>query len=287
MGTASLREILSELQNGAEALLKPRASTKYVNQAISRFKEAQKRIKESSLPVAEWKRLQKEFTDTRAAIQQVEATINGKSKEKSRIDRLNRVKGALAERRGVMARIEELGDVLLLSEDFDEKRKTAENNLQNATEAKTRGEAKLSRLKEKSATLNVSDELLDNEDAILAIQKELGAVEKTIKDRPQQDGKRRLLRNEAEHLLKGVRSDIGSDDSDQLRPLTNNKKWISGLAQKHSLLNQKKENIQATQRVVEDEQETIKKELHEQDQSNLDLKELKAAVAASRRAGNV
>lgn len=287
VGTASLREILSELQNGAEDLFKPRASTKYVNQAISRFKEAQKRIKESSLPVAEWKRLQKKFTDTLAAIQQVEETINGKSKEKSQIDRLNRVKGALAERRGVMARIEELGDVLLLPEDFDEKRKTAENNLQNATESKTRAEAKLARLKEESATLNVSDELLDNEDAILAIQKELGSVEKTIKDRPQQDGKRRLLRNEAEQLLKGVRSDLGIDDSDQLRPLTNNKKWISGLAQKHSLLNQKKENIEATLRDVEDEQETIKKELQEQVQSNLDLNELKAAVAAARKAGDV
>jgi len=287
VGTASLREILSELQNGAEELFKPRASTKFVNKAISSFKEAQKRIKESSLPVAEWKKLQKELVDTLSAIQQVEETIKGKSKEKSRLDRLNRVKGALAERRGVMARIEELGDVLLLPEDFDEKRKNAKDNLQNATEAKTRAEAKLSRLKDESATLNVSDDLLDNEDAILAIQKELGAVEKTIKDRPQQDGKRRLLRNEAEQLLKGVRPDLGIDDSDQLRPLINNKKWISGLAQKHSLLNQKKENAEATLRDVEDEQETIKKELDEQAQSNLDLRELKAAVASARKAGDL
>ena len=287
VGTASLREILSELQNGAEELFKPRASTKFVNQAISRFKEAQKRIKESSLPVAEWKKLQKELVDTLSAIQQVEETIKGKSKEKSRIDRLNRVKGALAARRGVMARIEELGDVLLLSEDFDEKRKNAKNNLQNATEAKTRAEAKLSRLRDESATLNISDDLLDNEDTILAIQKELGAVEKTIKDRPQQDGKRRLLRNEAEQLLKGVRSDLGIDDSDQLRPLVNNKKWISGLAQKHSLLNQKKGNTEATLRDVKDEQEAIKIELHEQAQSSLDLSELKAAVAVTRKAGDL
>jgi len=287
VGTASLREILSELQNGAEELFKPRASTKFVNKAISSFKEAQKRIKESSLPVAEWKKLQKELLDTLSAIQQIEETIKGKSKEKSRLDRLNRVKGAMAERRGVMARIGELGDVLLLSEDFDEKRKNAKDNLQNATEAKTRAVAKLSRLKDESVTLNVSDDLLDNEDAILAIQKELGAVEKTIKDRPQQDGKRRLLRNEAEQLLKGVRPDLGIDDSDQLRPLTNNKKWISGLAQKHSLLNQKKENAEATLRDVEDEQETIKKELDEQAQSNLDLRELKAAVASARKVGDL
>ncbi|OEU84995.1 MAG: chromosome segregation protein SMC [Desulfobacterales bacterium S5133MH4] len=287
VGTASLRKILSDLRNSAEDIFKPRASTKLVNQAISSFKEAQKRIKDSSLPVAEWKRLQKELANTHSAIQQVEEDINGKSKEKSRLDRLDRVKGALAERRGVMARIEVLGEVLLLPEDFDEKHKNASDNLQKVSEARDRDEAKLSRLKEETEALNVRNELLDNEEAILAIHKELGAVETAIKDRPQQDGKRRLLRNEAEQLLKGVRPDLGIDNSDQLRPLTNNKKWISGLAQKHSLLNQKKEKAEATLRDVEDEQETIKKELGEQAQSNLDLSELKAAVADARKAGDL
>lgn len=287
VGTSNLREILDELQNGAEELFKPRASTKLVNQAISSFKEAQKRIKDSSLPVAEWQRLQRELADTLSAIQQVEKDFNGKSKEKSRLERLNRVKSTLAERRTVMASIEEQGEVLLLSEDFEEKRKTASDNLQMASEAKERAEAKLSRLKEESESLNVSNELLDNEEAILAIHKELGAVEKTIIDRPQQDGKRRQSRDEAEQLLKGVRPDLGIDDSDQLRPLTNNKKWIYSLAQKHSLLDQEKENAEATLRDVKDEQETIKKELSEQTQSNLNLSELKAAVATSRKAGDL
>lgn len=287
VGTASLREILSDLQSDAEELFKPQATTKLVNQAISRFKEAQKQIKDSSLPVAEWKRLQKELADTLSAIEQIEEAINGKSKEKNRLDRVNRVKGALAERRGIIVRIGEMGEVLLLPENFDDKRKTASDNLQNASGSKVKAKAKLSRLNEESETLNVRNEVLDSEEAILTIHKELGAVETAVKDRPQQDGKRRLLRNEAEQLLKGVRPDLGIDDSDQLRPLTNNKKWISGLAQKHSLLNQKKETAEATLRDAEDEQETIKKELSEQAQSNLDLSELKAAVAAARKAGNL
>jgi uncharacterized protein YhaN len=287
VGTASLREVLFDLRNGAEELFKPRASKKFVNRAISNFKEAQKRIRDSSLPVAEWKRLQKELAATMAAIQKAEEDIKGKSKEKSRLDRLNRVKGVLAERRAASARIEALGDVLLVPEDFNDRRKTAGDKLQNAGETKKRAEAKLSRLKEESETLNVRNELLDNEAAILSIHKELGAVETAIKDRPRQDGKRRLLRNEAEKLLKGVRPDIGLDDADQLRPLTNNEKWISGLAQKHILLNQKKEKAEAILRDVEDEQESIKKALGEQTQSNLDLSELKAAVAAARKAGDL
>lgn len=287
VGTASLREILSDLQNGAEELFKPRASTKLVNQAISAFKEAQKRIKETSLPVAEWKRLQKELADTVSAILQVEEDINGKSKEKNRLDRLNRVKGALAERRAVMAQIEEFGKVLLLPEDFDDKRKTANANLQNASKSKARAEAKLSRLNEESESLNIRNELIDNEEAILAIYKDLGAVETAIRDRPQQDGKRRLLRNEAEHLLKTVRPDVGLDNADQLRPLINNKNRISSLAQEFNFLNQKKENTKTTLQDFEDEQEAIKKKLGEQAQSNLDISELKAAVAVARKAGNI
>ena len=146
-----------------------------------------------TLPIAEWKRLQKELADILSAISQVEKGINVKSKEKSRLDRLTRVKGALVERCAVLARIEELGEVLLLPENFDEKRRTASDNLQASSEAKERAKAKLLRLKEESESLNVRNELLDNEEAILAIHKELGAVEKTIKDRPQQDGKRRLF----------------------------------------------------------------------------------------------
>ncbi|MCP4605365.1 MAG: AAA family ATPase, partial [Proteobacteria bacterium] len=287
VGTASLREILSDLKNGSEKLFTPRGGAKLVNQAISSFKEAQKQIKYSILPVAEWKRLQKELADNLSDIGQVEDDINGKSKEKSRLERLDRVKGALAERRAIMTRIEELGEVLLLPENFDEKRKAASDNLQTATEAKERAKKKLSRLMEESESLNVRNELLENEEEILAIHKELGAVEKSIRDRPQQDGKRSLLRNEAETRLKAVRPDIDLDGADQLRPLLNNKKRILGLAQKHSLLNQKEENAQTTLRDGEDEQELIKKELGAQSQSNLELNELKAAVAAARKAGDL
>ncbi len=287
VGTASLREILSDLQNGAEKLFKPRASKKLVNQAISAFKEAQKQIKDSSLPVAEWTRLQKEFSSTLSSIREIEGDISRRSKEKSRLNRLNRVKGALAERRTVMARIEDLEKVLLLPEDFDEKRKTASDKLQAATEVKERAKAKLSRLKEESEALNVRNELLGNEEAILAIYKGLGAVEKTITDRPQQVEKHRLLRNEAEIRLKGVQPEINLDGADQLRPLLNNKKWISRLAQQHGILNQKEKEAEFTLRDIEDEQESIKKELGERSQSNLDLSELKAAIAAARKAGDL
>jgi len=80
MGTASLRAVLSELRNGAEDFFKPRATTRIVNQAISGFKDAQKRVKEATLPVAEWKRLQQELADMNTAITKVEEEITRKNR---------------------------------------------------------------------------------------------------------------------------------------------------------------------------------------------------------------
>ena len=287
VGTAGLRDIVSELQRGAEELFKPRASKTVVNQALSSYKDALKRIKEASLPVAEWKKLQKNLRDILSDIREIEKTISNKNKEKSRLDRLGRVKGALAERRAVLDHLELMIGVLLLPEDFDEKRKVAIGNLQTASEVQERAEAKLSLLKQEAASLNVRNELLENEDVILAMYKELGAVEKILKDRPQQDGQRRLLRNEAEKLLKGVRPDLALNNADQLRVLLNHKKWIAGLAKQHGLLKQKKETADARLREIEDEQKAMTAVCAEQRPSVLDLNGLNATIAAARKTGDL
>lgn len=287
VGTASLRETLSELQSEAEEIYKPRASTKILNQAISNYRDAQRRIKNTSLPTAKWKELQQDLSQTLSDIKQMEKQIESRNIEKSRLDRLNRVKGVLAEHRSLLSRIDGLGTVLLLPEDFEEKRKTATEKLQSSRESKEKAETKLKSLEEEAATLNINNELMKNEVVILEIFKELGAVEKTIKDRPQQDGKRRLLRNEAESLLKSVRPDLKLDNADDLRPLLNNKKWISRLAQQHVLLAQKKAKARSTLRDIEDEQESKKNELDKQPQSNSDLGELKATIVSARKAGDV
>lgn len=287
VGTESLREILSELGKSADNLFKPRARTAFVNQAIAGFKEAKKEVKASSLPVAQWKRLQKDLADKLAEIQQVDAEIHRQSKEKSRLDRLKRVRGPLAERRAVMAQIEAMGDVLLLPEDFEAQYKAAVGSLQRAGNDKVRLEAKLSRLKEASAVLHTRNELLDNEEVILALYKELGAVETAAKDRPQQDGKRRQLRNEAERQLLSIRPDFSLDNADNLRPLLSRKEWLIDLSQRHGLLNQKKESAEAARRNIEEQQTGIAKELSGISPSGFDLNAVKAAVSAARKAGNI
>jgi hypothetical protein len=67
---------------------------------------------------------------------------------------------------------------LLLPEDFADQWKTASETLQKAAESKERFNVKLDTLNKESDILNVRDDLLKNEDAILMLYKDLGAVER-------------------------------------------------------------------------------------------------------------
>ena len=287
VGSEGLRDILLELQDSADALFKPQASTRVINQAIAAFRSAQKQVRESSLPVSEWKRLQAELAGTLFEIEKIETSIVASNREKSQFARVSRVKGALAERRSVLASLEGLGDALVLPEDFDDKRKAALSRYQAATETREKAQVKLKRLAEESDSIKIRQELLDNEEEIRRLFKELGAVEKTIQDRPQQDGKRRLLRSEAAILLKGVRPDLDLGEADQLRPLLNNKKWISSLAQQYVLLNQKQKDLEDGMKAVQDEQKSLLKQVSEQHCSAVNLGEIKAAVSTARKSGDI
>ncbi|NDY74145.1 chromosome segregation protein SMC [Desulfobacter hydrogenophilus] len=287
VGTADFRKILEGMQNSAAEIFKPRSSKALLNKAISDYKDAQKRMRDAILPVSNWKALQKELSKSNADISGVEQKITETNKQKNRLERINRVKGALAQRRNYLAKIEELGPVLLLPQDFTDQHKTAVETLQNALDLKERLGVKLAALNKESGALSVRDDLLKNEDAILMLYKNLGAVEKTNADRPQQDGKRRLLRNDAQTLLKGIRPDMDLDDADQLRPLLNNKKWISGLVRKNSLLIQKEAGFKAALKDLLDEQKSLKSKLEDISQSQIDLTQLKASIASARKAGDI
>lgn len=287
LGHAGFREILSGLRKSAEELYSPSAQVKPVNKAIRNYRETRKQIKQVSLSVAAWKGLHKEMADIAADIRLVEQQIEAKNREKSRLERLNRVRGALTERFTAKARLDEMASVLLLSEDFEVQCKVAADSLQTADEAQINAHAKLSRLQAEAAVLDVRHELLENAEIILAIHRDLGSVEKTILDRPLQDGKRRQLRNEAAALLKGVRPDLDLDTADQLRMLLNNKRWIADLARKHGLLEHSKKKAESDQREIEDELETISRQLGELPPLTLDLRELKATITGIRRVGDL
>jgi uncharacterized protein YhaN len=289
-GTSSLRLILSNLDAEADELYRPRASNRPVNRAIAAYRESIKKMKSASLPVSEWKGLQKKLADHNLAIAAVEKDIGEKARQKNQLDRLNRVKGALAERRELLGKLDKLQGAPLLAEDFEEQLKIARSSLATARQTISRTKMALANLDQEAANLSVRSELLDNQETILEIYKDLGAVETAIKDRPAQVGKRQQLRNDAQKLLSSVGTRITFEEAHQLRPLINNRKWIIGLAGQHNQLRQDKEKSQKNLKIALRQQQLSGEKLEQQSDSTInlkDLKDIKAVVAAARKAGDL
>ncbi|MEB4590674.1 AAA family ATPase [Candidatus Thiothrix sp. Deng01] len=288
LGVASPRIVLQGLQAEADELYKPKASKPVVNQALAGFKEAHKRTKECTLPVGEWTGLQTGLVDTLAGIAQIETQIQANSREKSRLQRLQRVRGPLAERHSTRQQLADLAQVQLLPEDFEAQYQTAASKQQTASEARDKARVRLAGLQADIQALDMHDELLVREAEILDIYKQLGAVEKTLKDRPQQDGQRRLLRNEARNLLQAVHSGLDIDEAaKQLRPLLKNKSRVGELARQHGLLAQRRETAKRNLQEADEEKRQVLQQLAVLPASPVDVRALKTAVAAVRRQGDL
>lgn len=286
-GTAGLRQVLKELQDNADELFRPRAATKKINQAANYYREEMKKAKELSLQVSVWQNLQRDYHQAVETITDTENEIKQLNKEKSRLERQKRVRGALSERRTVLIHMKELADIQLLPEGFDERCRKHDDALQNALALKEKTMLRQTQLTEDAKKLVVRQELIDNEDSITALYKQLGAVEKALADRPQQDVKRRQLRDEAEKILKRIRPDLNLEDTDSLRPLLNNKKWIADLATEHSLLQQGQTSCEKLLAEIAQEEEGLKSELAGLPKTTLDLSELKATNTAARKQGAI
>lgn len=286
-GTANLRDIMKELRAGADELYKPRAPTKAVNHAITEYKKAQKLIREECLPVADWKNLQKELEAVSEEIRLVEAAFAERQRIRSRLERVRRVRTDLAQRRNLLSLLDTLGAVALLPADFSEAVRAVRMARQQAVEAQERMTAKRQRLQQEAGQLVFRADLLDHEEEILDLYRESGAAGKSIADRPQQDGKRRLLRNEAETLLQGVRPDATLENAEALRPLLNRKRLLLELSKKSGHLFHERDQLGSDCRDLEDELAQLQQELASVAPAGLDVDGLSAAIAGVRKAGDV
>ena len=286
LGTAGLRGVSEELQSEADAIFKPRGQKMTVNKALSQHRDLRKRVKEASLPVSDWKDLHASMSDVRSQVEAVQEEIAELGAGQSRLERLKRVVGPLAERRETLGRLQELGDVRLLPEGFREDRKALQSELRNLEKSLKRARTKLEELRSEAGGLSVRSELLENQETIDSLFKELGAVEQAMRDRPKQEGKRTALQDEASNYLKSIRPDLGLKAAEELRTLLNNRRWLAGLAKQHALLVQKEEQG-AELRDREGELQQLTEQLKVLGPTGADLSGLKSAVSLVQREGDI
>ena len=117
-GLSGLRETLKDLEQEADELWAPRrAARRKYYQADDRLKEARRTLREHTVTVADWRKLEQAFDDVRKTYAALDNEIEERSAEQRKLGRIRRIYGNVRRNAALEEEIAALGEVTLLDED--------------------------------------------------------------------------------------------------------------------------------------------------------------------------
>lgn len=224
LGTRNLRKVLQELDAEAEALFLPRGSKPRINSGIAEYREAKKALSDLSLSGREWDGKRRELEKRRDESAGLERELAALKAERNRLQRIRRVQAHLGERRDLLLRRDELGEVVRLPTDFADRRRATREAIRGAVETAARAAADLGELRQEAAALTVSRAVLDQAETIERLHQGVQLHTKGIADRSRLLGERGELRAAAEGLLDEIRPGLTVEEAEGLRPALD--RWL-------------------------------------------------------------
>ena len=287
VGSSGLRTLLTALENDANELYRPAGSKFPINRAIADFKEARRGIKETSLSAADWNSHSQSLADATRRLGEVAEEMAALRREKNIVERITRILPTVAVLKRESAKLEDMQNVRELPDDFGVRARAAATRKATAEAAISDYRARLAALKDEMAGCDPNERLIAEAVTIRSLNKELGAYQKSVADRPVIEGKRQQARNAARDILRGVRSHGTLDNIAEQRPaITAARRPIQELANRYDGLETAVRKCRQTVRDKEAEVADRKREL-EGCEAEVDVLPLEQALNQARREGDL
>ncbi|AGA28699.1 ATP-binding protein [Singulisphaera acidiphila] len=220
-GIAGLKGIQEALQADRLELFTDtgKGKNQRIPQAIADVNEAKAKIKEVTVTTEDWSRQDQIVREARAESKQLEAELRRKFSESNR---LRRIQGALKlfpERVQLIEELEKLKDVIILPDDFADRRRKAENAGDHARHESARARQAIENLSGLCEEINIPGPLLAAGDDIEALYERRGAYRKAQADRPIRVSNLQEHEHSARDILQalGQPRDLAAADAFQLR----------------------------------------------------------------------
>lgn len=200
-GISHLQAIVERLEKESADLFTPRGQNPRINQAKSRWKNAENRKKEAQLLPADWQ----QHRDALAAAEKTQKEAKARKLAcEARRHRLERVQQALpriALRRDLVVQFQPLAGVPRLRDEFAQQRREAELRLAQATATATDAREQIAEIEQAIGGLSLSEPLLQHAAEIGQLAEQRGAVRKASSDRRRLEGEWNASQREIQRLL--------------------------------------------------------------------------------------
>ena len=286
LGSHALHAVLAELDEEADGLFRPRGSTQAINSALKSYAELNKAVRERSLSSREWDKHRRALGRTTTELEKIQADLEDNRIEVNRLQRIQRVLPKLARRLELSQELKLLGDVVILPDDFTDRRRKAVNALETAQALVGKTTPRLEGLQEQLEGLSTNRALLDQAENIEDLHARLGSHRKALQDRPHLDAEAQQVLTDAESLLKEMRPDLELKAIEELRPVLARRQAIAGLGSKNAVLNARVEQAASNLRETEKRLNAARRERDEISVSG-STDALHRAISAARKQGEL
>ena len=216
-GISDLHKVQSELKEEAELLFKPSGKKPAINSGISSLKRNQKEIRDSQLPGQEWEKHDQALREAKERIISIEHHLGQSQRERHRLERINEALPAIAQRKELIEDLKSYHDTVILPADFGDRRRALLTNLRIAKNEEDQALQNIKGIETALNGLEVSEQIIENEELIEKLYQELGGHEKATKDSSKLSILRNNLQREASDILFGLRNDLTLDEAEKLQ----------------------------------------------------------------------
>jgi uncharacterized protein YhaN len=285
-GGANLRQILQSFETEADALYRSRGQNQIINKALTRYYELKKKIAELSFSSREWAEIDKELKKAMTERTTLQNEMDKLAAEGNRLRRLHAVIPMIGTRRELVARLEKIGDVIILPDDFTNKRHEAQQQFNTAQEIKRRAELDLERLNADLSLIVLPFKILDQAEAIENMHQRLGQHRKATTDLGTLKGSLQQNKIDVKKLMFEFRPDLDVESARKKRPKSAVKTRVQKLGSQRESL---KASLDRAMKDVRGTTQALSKLLDEMNslESPKDVLKLKKVLTKVQKSGDL
>ena len=214
-GIAELRKVQDTLQEDAETLFKPTGTNPRINEALSSLKEKHKAVRDAQLSDQDWSTHDNALSQAQRDKEVVDNTLVQKQREKSRLERIREALPLMGLRAEHLSEFEAYKDVILLPDDFSDRRREALTKLNVAEKVESQACKNIETLNNSLDELDVPEKLLAYSEDIEKLFLNLGSHEKAMYDRIGLVREQETLERDAIDILHSIHPDVTVEQADQ------------------------------------------------------------------------
>lgn len=255
LGSQALHSVIQELEGEADSLFRPRGSTPAINAALRTYADLNRHIREQSQSARIWDEKRRALYETMQAQQDLHKELARKRREINRLQRIQRVLPKFARHQELRKELQAMGEVLLLPEDFPERRRAVLSELKDIQLLLEINKNNFKQLQDKVKKFPESREWLNHDTGIEALHSRLHSQKEAKLEQPKLKAEHNQLQTDIKKLFTEVLPKRSPEDMGALRLVFLRRQRIKDLGKTHpgllAELKQIRKSLRETQGLLE------------------------------------